>query len=47
MYISMVSVLSGTFTDCGGTLNIGVRCDSVTVKKFNTEGSVCDHIRVL
>ncbi len=40
IYLDMVSVLSSTFTDCGGTLNIGVRCDSITTKKLNTEGSV-------
>ncbi len=40
MYISTVSVLSSTFTDSGGTVNIGVRCDSVSTKKLNTEGSV-------
>ncbi len=39
VYISIVSVLSGSFTGSGGTVNIGVRCDSVSVKKFHTEGS--------
>lgn len=40
VYLSVVSVLSGTFTDSGGTVNIGVRCDSVITKKLNTQGSV-------
>lgn len=40
MYLSMISVLSGTFTDSGGAVNVGVRCDTVHTKKLNTEGSV-------
>lgn len=40
IYISIVSVSSGTFTDSGGAVDIGVRCDSVVVKKYKTEGSV-------
>lgn len=40
LYLNIISVLSETFTDCGGTVNLGVRCDSVSIKKFNTEGSV-------
>jgi len=40
LYVSIVSVLSSTFTDSGGTVNVGVRCSSVDAKKLNTEGSV-------
>jgi hypothetical protein len=40
IYINIVSAFSGTFTDSGGAVDIGVRSNSVIVKKFNTEGSV-------